>query len=253
MSEADVVAEIVGRMEGECYGEGDGDRIHSGSSFQLTDALIVGQIGGASVVTRHPIDSQGTLGMGCPMQALDILAWAKELAVDEAADGAWLPKEALYSGAEAMMWVMPASVRPMCFLKNRRTVRYTVPWPRLVLVAHRQGALQCFAIKSGPVTPHTRIYHAPLMNFFASGQMCFGDVGCPDFGWAHREAWEAAVTQSRFSHTNHERTLRLDGGAPVSTAAHLRFWKGLEGAEKFPNDALVATGARLVDVTAGIG
>ena len=81
--------------------------------------------------------------------------------------------------------------------------------------------------------------HAPLMNVDAGGAVCLGTAEAPpDCALERRRAWEAAVCATAFSHVNHPDTLRRDG--PVGTEAHFAFWRGLDGARRFPSEALAS-------------
>ena len=219
-------------------------------AFQFREAVIAATCGNQAMLAVHPMHAQtGEIQAGRPVTGTELVSWAHRVSGID--DGAWLPENALYSGSSQLAWWTKADRRPMRFVAGKRTLSVDAPWPRLLFIVQSNGWLRCFALKTGRVDKRSKVFHAPLMNFNAAGVMCFGNVSVPAFGWQHRQQWEEAVTESRFSHVNHGYTLRLPGStgrAEVSSAEHLRFWKGLRGAARFPSNALVDTGLRVGDL-----
>jgi PRTRC genetic system protein B len=151
-------------------------------------------------------------------------------------------------------WVRPAGVTRM--LHRDRDggglVTLTVPWPRLLFTVTRERALLITAIPGdGPVTGDTPLAHAPFGNVYHNTALCQGSVVYPE-GWVTHDldGWEAAFTDSTFSHPNHGATMNAnalaarelieapDHNASVSPRAHFALWHALDGATSFPEDVL---------------
>ncbi|MCX7096348.1 MAG: hypothetical protein NTV43_00400 [Methylococcales bacterium] len=95
---------------------------------------------------------------------------------------------------------------------------------RLLLVANRHGKLAIAALKTnGRASAKTTLYQAPLMNVYASGNVCTGSAALPDeCGIDQIGAWESVMFDSAFSHVNNPTTLAL----------------AKRKADKFPNETL---------------
>jgi PRTRC genetic system protein B len=119
-----------------------------------------------------------------------------------------------------------------------------VPWPRLLMVANRNGKLAVAALKTnGRVSAKTKLYHAPLMNVYANGNVCTGSATLPnECGIDQIKVWESVMFDSAFSHVNNPSTLFLAGdkSKAVDNNAHYRFWLSLskKKVDKFPNERL---------------
>lgn len=197
----------------------------------------------ASVVkTRQGRNPQIRLAGGRLLGPADLAGVLAALEDDR--DQGWLPRSVFWRSRSRFAWHLPGAVRPMGFVgAGGKTHTLTVPWPDLVLIAHRDGALQVFALAAGQLpTKDAPVHHAPLMNLSASGAMCWGSATQPAFELASIPAYEDALLRTRFSHVNHPQTF-----APVkprqpdtSDALHLQHWTNLQdtGAERFPNAAL---------------
>lgn len=208
--------------------------------------------GRAYFVTTHRVHETAAgpvIGEGRLLDGEDQHALAELLQDQPAtADGNFLPPEVLSLSAQRMAWVVPGRVRPMYFRMEGKTERCLVPWPNLVfrVVA---GHLALAAIV-GSRRPRigTPLYHAPLMNTYATTLLCTGTAEVPSGATLpDRAGYERAVFATNFSHTNHGATLRMAGVREVSDAAHVRFWRGLHraGATRFPREALVPLGVKL--------
>jgi PRTRC genetic system protein B len=94
------------------------------------------------------------------------------------------------------------------------------------------------------------LYHAPLMNVYASTTLCPGTAVLPrSHTLADRAAFEAAVFDTGFTHVNQPQTLYQPDSAEVTTAQHERFWTQLarSGTPEFPSGALVRLHRNLSD------
>jgi len=141
-------------------------------------------------------------------------------------------------------------VRPLYLRQGERTLSLMVPWPPLLLAA-RERTLYVVALRGGRrPTARTPLYHAPLMNVHATGQVCTGNADLPaETTLATLAAWQAVLTDTWFTHVNHPNTLRLPDstGMAVDTRRYLRFWRDLakRRAERFPVACLTPLGLTL--------
>lgn len=141
----------------------------------------------------------------------------------------FLPENLLVASKSILCWHEPPKVRPMWFVEAGTSV--SVKWPHLVFVASEQG-LRVFAVTGNKrPTPETKLYHAPLMNIYDDGRLCFGSAARPDRITVDTiPEWNAAIFDSRFSHVNHQRTIK---GASTS-AEHGRWWRNRNGLNNAP-------------------
>jgi PRTRC genetic system protein B len=154
-----------------------------------------------------------------------------------------LPPNVVSISETHIAWTVPAQVRPMLFnITGMPMKKLDVPWPRLLMVANRNGKLAVAALKtSGRVNGKTKLYQAPLMNVYANGNVCTGSAILPDeCGLDQIKAWESVMFDSAFSHVNNPSTLSLDRDKAVDNKTHYRFWLSLskKKADKFPNEHL---------------
>jgi PRTRC genetic system protein B len=156
-----------------------------------------------------------------------------------------LPPNVVSISETHIAWTVAAQVRPMLFnITGMPMKKIDVPWPRLLMVANRNGKLAVAALKSkGRVGAKTKLYQAPLMNVYADGNVCTGSATLPDeCGLDQIKAWESVMFDSAFSHVNNPSTLSLarDRDKAVDNKAHYRFWLSLskKKADKFPNEHL---------------
>ena len=205
-------------------------------------ALLLYTCGRRLVATAHPLaatrSGRAAIGAGRPLSCRELHGWLAALAGEgRRAGAAWLPPEVLASEEDTLIWWRPARRAPMWFRVEGHTVGLRVPWPPLVFVARRQS-LWCAALTANArPKPHAALCHAPLMNVDREGAVCLGTAEAPpDCAIERRGAWEAAVCATAFTHVNHPDTLRREG--PVGTGGHLEFWRGLDGARRFPAEAL---------------
>ncbi len=156
-----------------------------------------------------------------------------------------LPPNAVSISETHLAWTVPAQVRPMLFnITGLPMKKIDVPWPRLLMVANRNGKLAVAALKTnGRVSAKTKLYQAPLMNVYANGNVCTGSATLPDeCGLDQIKAWESVMFDSAFSHVNNPSTLFLAGDKDktVDNKAHYRFWLSLSKKKvaKFPAEHL---------------
>jgi len=156
-----------------------------------------------------------------------------------------LPPNVVSISETHITWTVPAQVRPMLFnITGIPMKKIDVPWPRLLMVANRNGRLAVASLKSnGRVGAKTKLYQAPLMNVYANGNVCTGSATLPDeCGIDQLKAWESVMFDSAFSHVNNPSTLSLAGDKDkaVDNKAHYRFWLSLskKKVDKFPNEHL---------------
>ena len=207
-------------------------------------ALLLYETEQRVIGTLHPLTvsrrGQAVLGVGRPFSQRDVQDLLALLAGQHPPKTFdLLPAHLLAHGEEVLGWWRPGQVRPMWFLLNGQRFGFRVPWPSLVFVAHRQG-LWCAALaqKARP-QPDTALFHAPLMNIDAQGQVCFGTADIPpDHAVEHCADWEAVVTATNFSHVNHTHTLQLKEEREMGTERHFAFWQSLDGQKRFPTAAL---------------
>lgn len=216
--------------------------------LSLDYALIVARAAGTPMVTVHPIKDK-VLQAGQPLSRPEL---ANLLSQIEPEDLLWNDTRLIASSRSTIAWWLPPAIRPQWFAVGRKTLRCMAPWPGLVLRMNRCGAFTVHAAtgRERP-EPGAKLFHAPLMNIDRTGAMCFGSAERPAFGAEYRDAFEAALIESRFSHVNHEHTLRIGkAGSPVDNVAHMAFWRDLEasGAAAFPAKALAPASMTLRDL-----
>ncbi len=156
-----------------------------------------------------------------------------------------LPPNVVSISETHLAWTVPAQVRPMLFnITGMPMKNIDVPWPRLFMVANRNGKLAVAALKTkGRVGAKTKLYQAPLMNVYANGNVCTGSATLPDeCGIDQIKVWESVMFDSAFSHVNNQSTLSLVGekDKSVDNKAHYRFWLSLSRKKvaKFPAEHL---------------
>ncbi|RME43493.1 MAG: PRTRC system protein B [Chloroflexi bacterium] len=207
-------------------------------------ALVFHQAeGGALLVTRHPVVEETYLGPGS-LLSLDAVEEIASLLAGVPTTRELLPENVLLSRPTETAWYVPGRVRPMWFRTGNRTVSLTVPWPTLVFHARNDRLRVCALSCNKRPAGDTPVHHAPLMNIYADGTLCLGNVTPSSCGLSGMQGWEAAVFDSHFTHTNHDQALRPphDGNE-----GHFRFWRRLgdRQARTFPARSLVPRGQTL--------
>lgn len=209
-------------------------------------ALLLYQAEGRIFGTLHPLKTsrrgQALIGAGRPFSHRDLQHLLARLAGQSVRrEVVFLPPTVLAHGEDFTAWWQPARIVPMWFLLQGQRFGFRVPWPPLLFVAVRQ-TLRCAALaQDARPEPDTALYHAPLMNINAEGEVCLGTAEPPSACTLdQRTAWAATVGETHFAHVSHPHTLQLDGASTVDTERHFQFWRGLDGQLAFPSSALVA-------------
>jgi PRTRC genetic system protein B len=171
-----------------------------------------------ALTTVHPVtttrEGMPEVGPGRPLSYEDeqsILALLGSRA--EEASIEILPERVLYRDPSTLLWWLPAAVRPMHLRTHAEGLRtIEAHWPALAfLVRERSLYLAALACDARP-TADTPLFHAPLGNVYADTGVCTGSARLPEGPETrHITAWEAVITDTAFTHTNHDATLRAPG------------------------------------------
>lgn len=212
-------------------------------------ALVFHQYEQELLVTRHAIRSNGQIAPGA-LATSETVEEALRLFNGQQRERKLLDANVLFSSPDETLWYRPAQRRPIWFQRGKQKRMLTVPWPALVFHA-RNGGLRVAALRATNKRPdeNTRLYHAPLMNIYANGSLCLGNIAAPGCGLSGMAEWEAAIYDTLFVHTNHDQTLKHPAPTKDDNIAHYRFWLQLdrEKATRFPVRALVPRHDRLGD------
>jgi len=198
----------------------------------------------AVVLTSHPIlgSAQGpVIGPGSVVGLPDQEQLLGILTTNLSRRFSLLPERVLAVSAARLLWWMPAARRPMLVRTDRKIQRLLVPWPALVILVN--GSSLSIAALAENARPHgdTPLFHAPLANTYAHCGVCTGSAVLPrSAGVDDLEGWEAVITESAFTHVNHDGTLRIAGKDEIDSGEHFRFWQRLskERSTLFPVEAL---------------
>jgi PRTRC genetic system protein B len=190
----------------------------------------------------HVGDMGPSIGSGSVLTKADAHKFTQYIANKSDLSGeVLLPSNVLMNAQTKLVWVREPEIKKMWFKVGKKKVSYTVPWPRLIYVATPNG-LSVYAIKGRRrPTADTKLYHAPLMNIYDDGRVCLGSARMPErFDLSSIPDMEAIITDTLFSHTNHDYTLKKRGKGEVSNTKHIQFWRNLhkDKATTFPNTAL---------------
>lgn len=226
--------------------------IHLGKAPTPELALIVYSDGQA---TRHPLVTDGqqfAIGAGNLLSSdgFQTLLSPYFEKISDRADRElreFLPANVFVRSNTSIGWTVKSRQAPMWFVSGSVT---DAPWPSLLFWATKKNGnvrLRVFAVADGQLSPSSRLYHAPLMNIGSTGFLCFGNAAKPDsISVSSIPVFEAAIYDSKFSHTNHNNT--LSGDRETTGADHVRFWKSLSGAPEFPADRLNPTKWTVADL-----
>ncbi len=186
------------------------------------------------------------IGAGRLLSEADIEALLKSLLQLRQGNIQLLPSNVVSVSDNHIAWTIPAGVRPMLFnIAGMPMKKLSVPWPKLLMVANRNGKLAVAALKSNhrPTTAKTILYNAPLMNVSHNGAVCTGSATVPgECGIEDLPQWESLMFDTAFSHVNNLRTLDLGKkNKDVDTKAHYKFWQAVAKHQPnaFPNQHLV--------------
>lgn len=123
-----------------------------------------------------------------------------------------MPNNIVSLSENHIAWTVPEKIRPMLFnIIGMPMQKMTVPWPRLLMVANRNGKLAIAAVKGrNRLSAKTRLFHAPLMNVSNNGAVCTGSATVPiECGIEDLKQWESVMFDTAFSHVNNQLTLEL--------------------------------------------
>lgn len=103
------------------------------------------------------------------------------------------------------IWVYPAQEVKLYFSKEAGIPDGTMKIPDLLFMAKGRERLSVFALNGKTVTPETKLYQAPFMNVYESGDVCLGTAGLQAIGNAKtfeefKHAWHQVFFNSKFSH-----------------------------------------------------
>ncbi len=192
----------------------------------------------ATVHTPEPNPAGGPpiLGEGQPVTKSFLETLSRSLQSELPA--AWLPENVLIWSQRLAAWWEPACIRAMFFSpeSDGKTLDGKLyPHPAL-LFAVREAHLSVWSLagKTRP-TPNTQLFQAPYWNTYESGEVCHGSMETPRSVDLERlSQWSDAYFNSRFTHTNLQRSLcRHPEG-------FLGMWRDLAGRKRFPVEYLVA-------------
>ncbi len=229
----------------------NGHRTHfdsAGGSLVLTHAILLYHSGtggqrGAAFASLHAVEHDDggtpTIAAGTPLTRAHLRQWTE--ALGRTALPELLPEKVLVAHADMLAWWIPAQVRPAFFaLSNppaglRRLSERTivpVPYPAHLFVATRSG-LGVYALPADRrPTADTGLRHSPILNVFADGRLCWGNVPKPaTLGIASIAAFERAVFDSWSTHPNPGQDLTVTGRGGL-----VRLWDDLaaRGTKHFP-------------------
>ena len=188
---------------------------------------------------EHDEDGCPTIAAGVPLSRAHLRQWTE--ALGRTASPELLPGNILVAHADMLAWWTPAQVRPGYFalssppmglrVLSARTI-VSVPYPVHLFVATRSG-LGVYALPTNerPVAD-TELRHSPVLNVFADGRLCWGDIARPStLGVASIAAFERAVFDSWSTHPNPGQDLTITGKGGL-----VRLWDELAArkAERFP-------------------
>ena len=156
----------------------------------------------------------------------------------------WLHPGIIAHGSGMAVWRIPPQRRTLYYRVAGSIEKLEVPMPELVAMATSSGSLSVWAVRHFEERD-TRLYHAPLMNFYASGSMCWGSVRPPKLDVSDLSAWESVIFDTVNTHVNHDRTLALKGKESVDSRAHLDFMRRIQSCNRFPKSKLAEAGLTL--------
>lgn len=191
----------------------------------------------------HAVEQDGdgppTIAAGRALTRGQLRQWTEALgrtAVPEI-----LPSNVLVAHPDMLAWWVPEHVRPAYFalssapsglrmLSGRATVR--VPYPAHLFVATRHGlGVYALAASERP-SADTLLLHSPILNVYADGQLCWGNIARPRaLTVASIPDFERAVFESWSTHPNPGQELTVSGKGGLA-----RLWDDLaaRGTARFP-------------------
>lgn len=200
--------------------------------------------GKATLITSHPVqqtDDGPVIGAGSLLSLADYEVLRDILINSTESRPCLLPPNLLYQSARRLVWYVTGRVAPMFLRIGSRLQKIQVPWPTLLFsVESRRLSVAALAGTTRP-REDTPLFHAPIANVYARGEVCTGNAELPA-SWGVRDmaGWEAAIYSSAFTHINAPHTLRLPGVKTVDNKAHFAFWRELarKKSTRFPRKHL---------------
>lgn len=219
-----------------------------GAGLALANAILLYR-GASADGDRHAfasihsveLDDDGgpTISAGTPLTRAHLREWTE--ALGRAAKPEILPEHILVAHADMIVWWVPAQVRPAFFalsapppglrlLSGETSV--SVPYPAHLMVATR-SRLGVYALRENQrPTSDTPVFHSPILNVFANGQLCWGNIDRPSsLDIASIPQFERAVFDSWSTHPNPGQEFTITGKGGL-----VRLWDDLAArrAKRFP-------------------
>lgn len=230
----------------------------SGGGLVLTNAILLyrdrpttdghqtyaGQSAGpAAFASMHAVDREDdgspTIAAGTPLTRTHLRQWTE--ALGRTVDLEILPANVLIAHPDVLAWWVPEQVRQAYFalsapppdmriLSKRVTV--PVPYPAHLFVATRRGLSVYALAENRRPDADTVLLHSPILNVFADGQLCWGNISRPrGLACTSIPDFERAVFDSWSTHPNPGQELTISGKGGLQ-----RLWDDLaaRGAKRFP-------------------
>lgn len=207
------------------------------ASLELVDGFVVdgnnhGGNRSSLALTVHNIKETA---QGAVMGAGRVLSEADKQELKDYLNGeseirhCWLPHNLMMLNSSQMVWYVPSRQRLMHFKSKGKTYHVDIQWPSLVFKFTASGALHvaAYAGKGAPSLT-TKLYHAPIWNIFANTRLCTGSADTTNIiGVEAMKIWEAAIYDTVFTHSNHDKVIKPKGKQnAVTDVAYLRFIRG---------------------------
>jgi PRTRC genetic system protein B len=211
---------------------------------------VVNRDGAPAFASIHDIEhgeGSPTIAAGEPLSRGHLRHWTEALGKIAAPE--ILPENVLVSHPDLVAWWTPEQVRPSYFNLSRPPAklkrltgktRMSLPYPAHLFVATRSG-LGVYALpESRRPVADTPVLCSPVLNVFANGQLCWGNVRRPKtLAAASIPEFERAVFDSWSTHPNPGQELSVTGKGGL-----VRLWDDLaaSGVQRFPVARLRAFG-----------
>lgn len=198
---------------------------------------------GLNVITlKHPIEPNGkggvSIGAGTPTELTKVIEALQSLETGKINSPlmGFIPEGVFYRMGAWSGWEVPA--RPAVINFKSRSVM--LPMPRMLLFSNGKELRVCAIQGKVKISPRTKVFHAPLMNVYSNGNVCWGSVKKPEShpDEIQMKAWETALLEGISTHVNHDHTLKLEGMEKVDTATHTLFMLELAKQKQFPDKHL---------------
>jgi PRTRC genetic system protein B len=106
---------------------------------------------------------------------------------------------------QQFVWYCPPAKRKLFFSKDTKVKEGDMWCPGLIFYATKADDLRVWAVKDSEVTNETKLYNAPFLNVYSSGDICLGDASRNKLKTTksleeYRTEWENIFFLSKFSH-----------------------------------------------------